>query len=486
MPPPKAEEVTLESLHALLEKDDKVKLGGIDIDGQIRGKVVSKKKFFSAAEDGFGFCSVIFGWDMHDQTYFKELKISNSENGYHDLIAKIDLNSYRRIPWENNVPFFLVTFYDPDSDQPISACPRGLLTTAVERIRAKGIGAMAGAEYEFFNFKVPHPPTDQHAPSTAIFLRDNPVDSLPSLTEGMFGYSVTRPVQNKDYYYDIYDTCEKFDCGIEGWHTESGPGVFEAALAFGEVRKMADRASIFKYVVKSIATKYGIQPSFMAKPRQGLPGNSGHMHISLVDLESGKNLFARETPDENAPYKDIQYLSETGRHFLAGLIEGLPDMMPIFAPTINSYKRLVENFWAPVTVSWGLEHRAASIRLIAPPTSKAGATRFEVRVPGADANPFLVLSAILACGWRGVEKKLEISIPPLGKGEGTSSGGPGNKRLARHLREAMETFTRRESVARQVFGDEFVEHYGGTREHECKLWEEAVTDWEVRRYIETV
>lgn len=479
-------EVTFEALPELLVNDDKVKLGGVDIDGQIRGKVISKKKFLSAAKDGFGFCSVIFGWDMHDKTYFKELKISNAENGYHDLIAKIDLNSYRRIPWENNISFFLVTFYDPDTDQPVSACPRGLLKTTVEKIHAKGIGAMAGAEYEFFNFKVPQPGTTGQTPSTATFLRDNPVDALPSLTEGMFGYSVSRPVCNKDYYYDIYDTCEKFDCSIEGWHTESGPGVYEAALAFGEVRQMADRASIFKYVVKSTATKYGITPSFMAKPRQGLPGNSGHVHISLVDLESGKNLFARETPDENAQYKDLEYLSDTGRQFLAGLIEGLPDIMPIFAPTINSYKRLVENFWAPVTVSWGLEHRSASIRLITPPTSKPSATRFEVRVPGADANPFLVLSAILACGWRGIEKKLEISLPPLGKGEETSNGGQGNTRLSKNLREATEIFARKDSVAREVFGGEFVEHFAGTRVHECKLWEEAVTDWEVRRYIETV
>lgn len=109
-----------------------------------------------------------------------------------------------------------------------------------------------------------------------------------------------------------------------------------------------------------------------------------------------------------------------------------------------------------------------------------------MRVPGADANPFLVLSTILALGWRGVEKKLEISIPPLGKGEETGSSGPGNKRLAKSLREATDTFMRKDSVAREVFGDEFVEHYGGTREHECRLWEEAVTDWEVRRYIETV
>jgi len=306
------------------------------------------------------------------------------------------------------------------------------------------------------------------------------------LTEGMFGYSLTRPVHNQEYYYKVFDTCATFDCGIEGWHTESGPGVFEAALEFGEIRAMADRAALFKYVVKSISSKYGITPCFMAKPRSGLPGNSGHMHISLVDPKSGKNLLFRETKDPNPPYADLAHLSDLGRHFLAGLIDGLPDIMPLFAPTINSYKRLVENFWAPVTVSWGLEHRAASIRLITPPTASSKATRFEVRTPGADTNPFLVLAAILATGWRGVEKKLEIKVPPLGKGEETGGKSDKGTRLAKSLKEATDTFKRKSSVAREVFGDEFVDHFAGTREHEIRLFDEAVTDWEFKRYIETV
>lgn len=200
------------------------------------------------------------------------------------------------------------------------------------------------------------------------------------------------------------------------------------------------------------------------------------MHVSIVD-KSGKNLFYRGEKDPAPPYKDIECLSDMGRHFLAGLLEGLPDIMPILAPTVNSYKRLVENFWAPVTVSWGLEHRAASIRLIAPPTASAKATRFEVRVPGADTNPFYVLAAILALGWRGVEKKLEIPIPPLGKGQDVGGEADQGVRLAKSLKEATDTFMRKESIAREVFGDEFVEHFGGTRQHEIKLWDEAVTDW---------
>lgn len=301
----------------------------------------------------------------------------------------------------------------------------------------------------------------------------------------MFGYSITRPTLNKSYYHAVYDACVKFKCDLEGWHTESGPGVYEAALEFGQISEMADRASLFKYVVRSVASEYGITPCFMAKPRYGLPGNSGHTHVSVVDKD-GKNLFYREVKDENAKYSDIAHLSDLGRHFLAGILEGLPDIMPMLAPTINSYKRLVENFWAPVTVSWGLEHRAASVRLIAPPTSKPGATRFEIRVPGADANPYFVMSAILALGWRGVEKKLELTLPPLGKGQDVGGSADQGARLAKNLKEATDRFMRKESIAREVFGDDFVDHFGGTRENEIRLWDEAVTDWELKRYIETV
>ena len=421
---------------------------------------------------------------MHDMTYIRELKISNAENGYKDLTAKIDLSSYRRIPWEDNIAFFLVSFFDPDTNDRVSACPRGLLRTATSKLEKAGYRAMAGAEYEFFVFRPPYDPSTQRPHQAMAFLQSNPPSALPHLTEGMYGYSLSDPIANQDWFYSVFETCAQMRCNVEGWHTESGPGVFEAALEFNEIKEIAVRASLYKYIVKAMGTKHGICPSFMAKPKQGLPGNSGHMHVSIVD-KSGKNLFYRAEKDSNPPYPDIAYVSDMGRYFLAGLLDGLADVMPIIAPNVNSYKRLVENFWAPVTVSWGLEHRAASVRLIAPPTGTPKSTRFEVRVCGADANPFLVLATVVALGWRGVEKKMSISIPPLGKGQDVGGSSDKGERLPKSLKEATTKFMAKDSVAREVFGDEFVEHYGGTREHELRLWDEAVTDWEMRRYIET-
>lgn len=138
--------ITAEQLPELLKDDLAVKVAGVDVDGMLRGKLMAKKKFLSIAKDGFGFCSVIFGWDMHDQTYLRELGVSNKENGYRDLIAIPDLSSFRRIPWEDNVPFFLISFHDPDTRASLSVCPRSLLMRAVAKLKERGYGAMAGGE----------------------------------------------------------------------------------------------------------------------------------------------------------------------------------------------------------------------------------------------------------------------------------------------------------------------------------------------------
>lgn len=264
-----------------------------------------------------------------------------------------------------------------------------------------------------------------------------------------------------------------------------------------EVNEMADRVTLFKCVTgihfsyelaltirtrllaKSVGIEHNITPCFMAKPVHGLPGNSGHIHISLCDA-NGVNLFARETADLGAQWSDIAHLSDAGRHFLAGLLVALPDIMPLFAPTVNSYKRLIENYWAPVDITWGLEDRLSSIRLIAPPVSSTKATRFEIRIPGADMHPHYALSAIVAAGLRGIEKKLEISVPP------TSVRKDASVRLPKTLNEALQQFQRPESVAYEIFDSQFVKFFAATREHELRLWREAVTDWEFKRYIETV
>jgi len=221
-----------------------------------------------------------------------------------------------------------------------------------------------------------------------------------------------------------------------------------------------------------------------------------HVHVSLKSND-GRNIFAIPDADldkgrADAAFEDTKWLSKEGEWFLAGILDGLADVVPLFVPTINGYKRLVggESFWAPNAVTWGYDSRAASIRVIAPPSCSPSATRLEIRVPGADMNPYFALSAIFLLGLRGVRKQIPLTLPPVAemraKEEKEGKGRGGAVKLARSLEEATKLFGREGSVAREVFGDEFVEHYKGTREHEVKLWSETVTNWEVERYLELV
>ncbi|KAF8197521.1 hypothetical protein BJ912DRAFT_1020835 [Pholiota molesta] len=410
----------------------------------------STEKFLSAVKlDGFGFA---VGWDIHDAVYSKELLISNKANGYH-------LSSFRRIPWENNVPFFLVSFLDPVTKTPLPVDPRGVLKTATDRISSTlGYECFAGVEYEYFNFK-----------ETAQSASDKSFTNLQPLTPG----SMTQ--LNNEYFNDLFDESSKFDVPIEG-HRKS---------------VMADNAILFKYTAKSIGMKHGVIPSFMAKPWNGLPGCSGHVHVSLRNAE-GRNIFAvsdaeLKTGRANAANEDTKFISQEAEWFLAGILDGIADEIYRFVllkcidsyaklvPTINGYKRLVggEAFWAPNAVTYGYDSRAASI----------------LRIPGADMNPYFTLSAIFSLGLRGINKKLALPGPPIShfKPEDRSNGKI--KLLPTSLESATARMMRPDSIAREpeVFGNDFVDHYGGTREHEVKLWNEAVTNWEltiVERYLE--
>jgi len=314
------------------------------------------------------------------------------------------------------------------------------------------------------------------------------------LTPGMHGYSLLRTQLNNEYFHDLFDKSIAFDIGIEGHHTETGPGVLETALAYTSALKMADNAILFKYTAKSVGMKHGVMPSFMAKPWNGLPGCSGHIHVSLRNHE-GKNIFAvldneLKSGRVNAANDDTKFISQEAEWFLAGVLDGIADVMPALVPTINGYKRLIggEAFWAPNAVTYGYDSRAASIRIISPPSCPPSATRLEIRIPGADMNPYFAISAIFSLGMRGINKKLALPGPPISHFTPEDRDNGKIKMLPISLESATIRMMRPDSIAREpeVFGNHFVDHYGGTREHEVRLWNQAVTNWEVERYFELV
>jgi glutamine synthetase len=441
----------------------KVKVAVSDIDGILRGKYLHRDKFLGAADPGpdgkgggFGFCDVVFGWDSHDQCY-DNTQVTGWHHGFPDALARIDLDTARRVPWDNGVPFFLGDFVAADG-APYPVCPRQTLKRVLERAEQLGFAPMAGVEFEWFNF----------AETPQSWAAKRGVGPEP-ITPGMFGYSLLRMGDQRGFFNALMDDMAAFGVPIEGLHTETGPGVYEAAIAFSGALEAADRAILFKTGAKEIGKKFGVMPSFMAKWSQQYPGCSGHIHQSLSDGKS--NLFYDA--------KSQRSMSKLFESYLAGQIACLMEFAPMFWPTINSYKRLVDGFWAPVKPTWGLDNRTASFRVIA---GSPKSTRLETRCPGADINPYLAMAAVIAAGMHGVEKGLKLTTPPI---TGTNQGAEHIPRAPRSLAETTRIF-KGSQIARDWLGDTFVEHFAATREWEYRQWQDAVTDWELKRYFEII
>lgn len=434
----------------------KVKVACSDIDGILRGKYLHKEKFESAANGGFGFCDVVFGWDCTDSTY-DNAQVTGWQHGFPDALARLDLNTHRQVPWDGGVDFFLGEFVNADGS-PSPICPRQTLKRVLRRAEKLGFQVMCGVEYEWFNFR--------ETPQTWAAKQGV---GPQTLTPGMFGYSVLRMNQNREFFGALMDEMLAFGVPIEGLHTETGPGVYEAAIAFSEALEQADRAILFKTGAKEIGARFGIMPSFMAKWSAQYPGCSGHIHQSLSDGKS--NLFyGADSPRKMSP------LFES---YLAGQVACLMEFAPMFWPTVNSYKRLVDGFWAPVKPTWGIDNRTASFRVIG---GSPKATRLETRCPGADINAYLAMAAVIAAGLHGVEQGLKLAAPPI---TGTNQGGENVPRAPRTLIETTRNFSKSE-IARDFLGDTFVEHFAATRDWEWRQWLDAVTDWELKRYFEII
>jgi glutamine synthetase len=435
----------------------KVKVAVSDIDGILRGKYIHRDKFFSAVESGFGFCDVVFGWDAHDQCY-DNTRLTGWHHGFPDAMVRLDLGTYRNVPWDGNVPFFLGNFVTTGG-KPHPLCPRQVLKRVLARAQKMGYTAMVGAEFEFFNFA--------ETPHTWAAKKGQPPEPL---TPGMFGYSLLRANLNRDYFNALMDETALFGIPIEGLHTETGPGVYEAAILFSDALEAADRAILFKTAAKEIGARFGIMPSFMAKWSASYPGCSGHLHQSLSD--GSRNVFH----DAKGRHGGMSKVFES---YLQGQLNNLLGMAPMIWPTINSYKRLVDGFWAPVKPTWGVDNRTATFRVL-PGSPKT--TRLETRAPGADMNPYLAAAAVLAAGLDGIEKGLKLTTKPI---TGTNVGAENVPRAPRTLIETTRIF-RESEVARDWFGDDFVDHFAATREWEWRQWLDAVTDWELKRYFEII
>ena len=435
-----------------------VKVGLFDIDGVMHGKYISKEKFFSALDHGFAFCDVVLGWDSNDQLYeTSEVTFTGWHTGYPDAPVRIIIDSCRDMPFEGNMLLFLCDF----EGEAAKLCPRNVLARVLARAHQMGFSADSAFEYEFFLFN-----------ETPQSVREKGYRNLEPLTPGFFGYSMLRNSTHSDLYHELLSLANDMDFPIEGLHTETGPGVIEAAICVDDAQAAADKAALFKTFIKVWAQRRGLMATFMAKWSNDYPGQSGHIHLSLRNTKDNTSAFFDPAQPMN--------MSKIQRHFIAGQQRLMPQLLVMYAQTVNAYSRMVPGFWAPTDATWGCENRTTALRLI-PGTGKS--QRVEFRLGSADANPYIALAAALGSGLYGIEHELE----PSGMVEGNAyeQQHPEALRLPGNILDSSAAL-RDSDIARDIFGAEFVEHYAATRAWEGREFHKHVTDWEMQRYFEII
>ncbi len=323
-----------------------------------------------------------------------------------------------------------------------------------------GYDVNAAAEFEFFVFD-----------ETPDSVRAKHYQGLKTITPGYYGYSMLRSSVHADFYRDLIEMCGAMRMPLEGLHTETGPGVLEAAIEYSEALEAADRAALFKTFAKVLAQKRGWMATFMAKWSKDWPGQSGHLHVSLKDKDGGNPFYNGAEPNG---------MSDIQRWFVGGQKALMPELLAMIACTVNSYTRLIPGFWAPTDASWGVENRTCALRVI-PGGPKS--QRVEYRIAAADINPYIALACAIGSGLWGIENRIDPGEPIVGNAYEVKF--PSERALPRTLYEAAERLEA-SAPARDLFGDAFVEHYAATRKWEEREFRKAITDWEMARYFEII
>ncbi|MGR5538767.1 glutamine synthetase family protein [Vibrio campbellii] len=448
---------TIEDAKAIVEHRNlsHVKVGLFDNDGIMRGKYMSREKFFSSLDKGFAFCDVVLGWDSKDQLY-DNATYTGWHTGYPDAPVKILPETCRDLLDEKGMLLFIAEFEEPAS----AICPRSTLERIITKYQKLGLNPFSAFEYEFFIFK-----------ETPQSVREKNYQDLESITPDWFGYSMIRNSTYIELYQQILDMGETMDFPIEGIHSETGPGVIEAAIAVDSAMNAADKAALFKTYTKVLMQRNDMMATFMAKWSNDYPGQSGHIHISLQN-DDASSAFYDPSKEHN--------MSEIQRHFVAGLQRLMPEFLCMVAPTVNSYRRMIPGFWAPTHSTWAVENRTTSLRVI-PGSEKS--QRVEYRIGAADGNPYLALAAALASGLCGILNRWEPGEAIVGNAY--EQEVPEELKLPATLWEAAQML-KASPYAREMFGNEFVDHFAASREWEEREFRKAVTDWELKRYFEII
>ena len=415
-----------------------------DMNGSLRGKALRPAAFEAAVRHGTVMTDLIIGLDPVD-TPITDYHRFGIHTGAADLLLTPEVDTVRELTWRPGWRICLATPSWPDGS-PCDFASREVFRTVIEDVSSLGYEVMAAIEYEVRIW-------DEHG---------EPLSSGISYSLGEIG-------NYHRFVEALVGALQALDVELSAVHTEAGPGLLELNLAPGRGLAAADGAVLAKFATKQIAASMGLRASFLAKTVPGEEGSSGHVHLSCWDGDT--NVFAGEAAEDPLP--------DPLGAAIAGVLEHLPAASLLLNPTINSYKRLVPGWFAPINATWGYENRSCAVRAIR--SARPELWRFECRRPGADANPYLALAAIAASASDGMRRNAKLPDPI----EGDAYARADLPELPGSLEAAIAAFGEDEGLQRAL-GVGFSDYYVTSRAWELKAWRETVTDWERDRYDRSV
>jgi len=432
-----------------------------DLYGRLVGKRYTGRFFLEeATSQGMHVCDYLLACDM-EMDPSPGYAFTSWESGYGDLLARPDMASLRRASWQQRAALVVCDAVTEAGDA-VAVAPRSILKSQLEKLEARGLGSLMGSELEFFLFR------DDYREACRKGWRDLTTHQSYVEDYHVLSGSFAEPVIG-----EIRRHVDASGVPVEFSKGEWGPGQHEINLRYAPALEMADRHEVYKLAAKEIAAAAGCSLTFMAKWDSRLAGNSLHVHMSLQD-ERGRPAFAAAgSPLLGTPVE----APDVFRHWLGGLLAHARELALFFAPTVNSYKRFQAGTFAPTGIAWSYDNRTAGFRVV----GRGPSLRVECRIPGADANPYLVYAALIAAGRDGLERALD----PGPAFTGDVYQADGLPQVPRCLEEAISLLAG-SAFARDAFGGEVVDHLLHFARVEQAAFGAAVTDWERQRYFERI
>ena len=448
--------ITFSQLKKAISNDeiDTVLVCVSDMQGRLNGKRVTGKAFIDYVYKETHMCDYLYTVDM-DMFTVPGYKSSSWETGYGDMTVIPDLSTIKIAHWLEKTAIVLCDCLDHDGKKPLMHSTRQILRNVISKANKMGFEPMIGSELEFFLFN-----------QTYDDIHKNNYSNLQESSWYIQDYMIFQTTKEEDVLRELRNSLLKSGIYVECSKGEAAPGQEEINVVFTNALSMADNHILIKNAAKEIAFKHNKAITFMAKYKEEVGGSSCHIHNSLFDKKTKKNVFYNS--------KDKYGMSNIFKSYVAGQIKFLSDISIFLAPNINSYKRFQDGSFAPTKSVWGIDNRTAGFRL----AGHGSSIRIECRVPGADVNPYLSFAALVAAGLYGIENKLKLEEP--------YSGNIYQKKvreIPKTLSEAIN-IAKKSKLLKNIFEADVLEHYIHAAEWEQKEYDSSVNDWQLRRYFE--